>query len=116
MPVKTGLIRIGNSRGVRLPKPLIEQHGLGDEVELHSRSDGILIRRAKAHPREGWEDDARAMAAAGDDELLFPEPFDNEFDRTEWTWPMDELLRATKSTSSRSTRRKVRKSRRRGRA
>jgi antitoxin MazE len=116
MPVKTGLIRIGNSRGVRLPKPLIQQHGLGDVVELHSREDGILIRRPKRHSREGWEDDARAMAAAGDDELLFPEPFDNEFDRTEWTWPMHQLLRASKSTSSRSIRRKGRKSPRRGRA
>ena len=107
MAVKTGLIRIGNSRGIRLPKPLIEEHGFTDTVELHNRPDGILIKSPTRHPREGWEEIAKAMAAAGDDELLIPDTIVNEWDRTEWTWP--DIPAASKSTSSRSTRRKARK-------
>jgi antitoxin MazE len=107
MPIKTGLIRIGNSRGIRLPKPLIDEHGFSDVVELHSRSDGVLIKQAKRQPREGWEEMAKAMAVAGDDELLIPDTIVNEWDRTEWTWP--DIPAASKSTSSRSTRRKGRK-------
>lgn len=107
MAVKTGLVRIGNSRGIRLPKPMIEEHGFSAGVELHSQPDGVLIKPAKRYAREGWEEMAKAMAAAGDDELLIPDTIVNEWDRTEWTWP--DIPADTKSTSSRSTRRKARK-------
>lgn len=48
--VKARLVRIGNSRGVRIPKPLIEEAGLGPEVELQLRGDEIVIS-AIAAPR-----------------------------------------------------------------
>ena len=82
--MKARLIRIGNSRGVRLPKPLIEQAGLDEEVELVVREGEIVIARPTA-ARHGWAEGAIALVARGDDELL-DEPTSTGFDRREWEW------------------------------
>ncbi len=58
--MKTHLVRIGNSRGVRLPKPLIAQAGLTGEVELRVQGGAIVIARLTA-PRSGWADAARQI-------------------------------------------------------
>jgi antitoxin MazE len=82
----TPLVRIGNSRGIRLPKPLIEQCGFKDEVELtvHHRE---LVIRAPSHPREGWAGAFARMHECGDDELLdrVAEP-ETTWDEEEWEW------------------------------
>jgi antitoxin MazE len=78
------LVRIGNSRGVRLPKPLIEQAGLADVVELAAKKGRIVISRAST-PRAGWAEAAAQMAARRDDGLLDP-PTSTRFDREEWEW------------------------------
>ena len=84
--MKTKLVRIGNSRGIRLPKAVIEQAGLGEEVELDI-GEGQIIIRTKRNPREGWEDALEAMAAAGDDQLLDGDlPPQTEWDLKEWQW------------------------------
>ena len=75
---------IGNSRGVRIPKAVLEQTGLKDEVDLEVRGSELVIRAARK-PREGWAEAFREMAARGDDELLDPETM-SEWDRTGWTW------------------------------
>jgi len=82
MKTKAKLVRIGNSRGVRLPKPLIEQAGLSDDVELDVREGAIVIRPADG-PRAGWAAAAADLAAEGNDLLDAPTPtaFDDE-----WTW------------------------------
>lgn len=59
------LTKIGNSRGVRLPKTLIEQAGLKDDVELTAR-DGEIIIANRHKPREGWAEAYKAAAARGD--------------------------------------------------
>lgn len=82
--MKANLVAIGNSRGVRIPKALLEQTGLTDKVELEVRGKQLVIRSARK-PREGWEAAFREMAARGDDELLDPETM-SEWDETEWTW------------------------------
>jgi antitoxin MazE len=69
--MKTHLVRIGNSRGVRLPKPLIDQAGLIDEVEIRVEGRAIIIERA-ASLREGWAEAAQKMHALGEDVLLDP--------------------------------------------
>lgn len=69
MSVKTRIIKIGNSQGIRIPKVLLEQAGLGEEVELDVSNHQILIR-AVGKPRQGWDEAFRAMAEAGDDRLL----------------------------------------------
>lgn len=52
-PVKTRLIRIGNSRGVRLPKPVIEQAGIGEDVQLEVQGSTLVIRALRS-TRAGW--------------------------------------------------------------
>lgn len=83
--MKAQIVRIGNSRGIRLPKPLLEQSKLTSEVELTVENDTIVIRAARA-PRQGWEAGFRAMAEHGDDAALLPEYTPNQFDQDEWTW------------------------------
>ena len=82
--MKTRLIRIGNSRGVRLPKAIIAQAGLTEEVELDVR-DGVCRHSTDRAPRSGWADAAGEMAARDDDRLLDP-PIPTHFDEREWTW------------------------------
>jgi antitoxin MazE len=82
--VKARLIRIGNSRGVRLPKPLIEQAGLTDEVELRVQAGAISIR-ATTGARAGWADAAKLMRERGDGRLI-DLPSSTRFDEEEWEW------------------------------
>ena len=82
--VKARIVRIGNSQGVRIPKPLLEEAQLGDEVELRVEAGRIVIERADV-PRAGWSEAFTSMAAAGSDALLDP-PTPTDFDDTEWTW------------------------------
>ena len=82
--MKTRLVRIGNSRGVRLPKLLIDEARLTDEVDVRVRNGTIVIARA-SRPRAGWEEAARAMHARGDDRLLDPVT-PTRFDDERWEW------------------------------
>ena len=81
--MKAKLVPIGNSRGLRLPKALIEQAALGDEVELQVLDDSIVISRSE-HPRVGWAEAASRLAQT-DDEQLDPMVL-TRFDREEWEW------------------------------
>ena len=84
--MKAALIRIGNSRGIRLPKPVIELCGLGDEVELEVRNHQVVISSAD-HPREGWDEAFASMHEHGDDRLLDrAAETATEWDREEWEW------------------------------
>jgi len=82
--MKARIVRIGNSRGVRLPKPLIEQAGLGEEVELHVQEGAIVIRTA-TQPRAGWAEAARRLAVEQGAGLL-DEPTPTRFDTIPWKW------------------------------
>jgi antitoxin MazE len=64
--MKVRLVRIGNSRGVRLPKPLIEEAGLGDEVELVVRDRAIVIASAYRR-RSGWASADKRLRRRGED-------------------------------------------------
>jgi antitoxin MazE len=82
------LIRIGNSRGIRIPKPLIEQCGFGDTVELRVENSQLIIA-AKRKPRQGWEEAfcaASCPASGQKDELLLEGAAPNPFDDKEWEW------------------------------
>ena len=82
--MKTRLVRIGNSRGIRLPKPLIAQVGLTEEVELHVRDGAIVIERASM-PRAGWAQAAREMHERDEDRLVAPFTA-TQFEEEEWEW------------------------------
>jgi antitoxin MazE len=84
--VHTRLIRIGNSQGVRIPKALVEQAGLRDDVEIRLEDDRLIISAAQ-HPRSGWEEAFRTMAERHDDALPGPGmQAPTAWDLTEWQW------------------------------
>jgi len=82
--LKAHLVKIGNSRGVRIPKIWLEQLNFHEEVELAVESDQIVIRPAH-HPRAGWDEQFREMAERGDDQLL-DAPTATDWDEGEWEW------------------------------
>lgn len=82
--MKTRIVRIGNSRGIRIPKPLLTQAGLGDEVELRVEAGAIHIESIEA-PRAGWAEAAQQLVAREDPGLL-DEPMATRFDTDEWEW------------------------------
>ena len=82
--MKARLVRIGNSRGVRLPKTIIMQAGLTEEVELGVRDGAIVIARATS-TRSGWAAAASQMLQRDEDRLL-DTPTPTRFDEKEWEW------------------------------
>jgi antitoxin MazE len=80
----TKIRRLGNSQGILIPKPILQQVGLVDQAEMLVEGDALILRRPKAAPRSGWAEAARQLAAAGDDSLVMPE-FTNEED-AELAW------------------------------
>jgi antitoxin MazE len=81
--VKARIVAIGNSQGIRIPKPLLEQAGLAGDVELHAENGRIVIAAVR-QPRAGWAQAAAALRARGEDGLIeTPAP---AFDAEEWEW------------------------------
>jgi antitoxin MazE len=80
--MRARLVRIGNSRGVRLPKAIIEQVGLEDDVELHVEGRRVVIERA-TRPRAGW---AEAVRRLGAEPAVLDGPTATRFDEAEWQW------------------------------
>ncbi len=85
--MKTKLIQIGNSRGVRIPKPFIEESGLSEDIEMVLREGEIILRSAKK-VRKGWGEAFERMAEQEDDVLLDRESIEKsgDWDETEWKW------------------------------
>ncbi len=89
MLIKTRLIQIGNSRGFRIPKAILDEAGLTDEVTIEVQADSLIIRPIHpAHsPRQGWEDAARQMVASGDDRVWADDGTSlSTWDKDEWEW------------------------------
>lgn len=79
--------RVGNSKGVILPYPVLQQVGIDNEIDMEIIEGAIVLRPAKQHPRSGWDEAFAKAAEAGhtpDDDLL--DSASNEFDQTEWQW------------------------------
>lgn len=76
------IINIGNSKGIRLAKTILEKYNIQDKIELIFEKEHIILR-AKLEPRKGWEESFKAMHDNGDDELLMDDIFlDENFE--EW--------------------------------
>lgn len=83
--VKTRIVKIGNSQGVRIPKILLDQTNLGEEVELEVEQGRIVIR--SSHPvRAGWEKQFKMMTKVNDDKLFDAEIDGSTWDEEEWEW------------------------------
>lgn len=84
--MRTNIIRIGNSQGIRIPKILLEQSRLGTEVDLEVENEMIVIRPA-ARPREGWGEKFRLMSESGDDQMIDEDLSEQTvWDKDEWEW------------------------------
>ena len=84
--MKTTLIRIGNSQGIRIPKPFIEQCGFRSDVDLDIRGQELIIH-AHYKPRAGWESAFQQMAQRGDDHLVDGAlAGQTSWDDKEWEW------------------------------
>jgi antitoxin MazE len=84
MTTKTRIVKIGNSRGIRVPKVLLDQAQLPDEVELRAEP-GRLVVEAMRRPRSGWAEAARLMRDRAHDAPLDAQT-PTRFDREEWEW------------------------------
>jgi len=82
--MKSQVIPIGNSRGVRIPKALLDLCHIRNTVNLTVKGETILIRPVKRHPRAGWEAAFRRMHERGEDRLLIPDSLDLDFESWEW--------------------------------
>jgi antitoxin MazE len=71
------IIRVGNSKGLRLPKILLDEYGFQDEVEVYLKADSIEIKPAHI-PREAWYEELRDLSEKESDELLIPDVFEDE--------------------------------------
>ena len=81
--MRVPLVKIGKSRGIRIPQRVIEQCGFGDVVGLRLEQDRVVIAAARS-PREGWREAfARAGSSARDS---LPTMVPNDFDAAGWTW------------------------------
>jgi antitoxin MazE len=84
--MKTRIIRIGHSRGIRIPKRLLDQAGLRDEVEISVEDDALIVRPARK-PRAGWAAAFHKMARRGDNAPLDDTaPSLSSWDQDEWEW------------------------------
>jgi antitoxin MazE len=83
--MKVNLIRIGNSQGIRIPKPIIEQCGFRGSVDIRVEDNVLVVATARA-VREGWDEAFEAMAGRGDDALIDRERAAGDWDETDWRW------------------------------
>ena len=84
--MRTRLVRIGNSRGIRIPKVMLDRAGLADEVDIQL-CEGALVISPVAATRAGWDEAFRQMAARGDDAFIHDEELGaSSWDDEEWEW------------------------------
>ena len=83
--VKAKVVRIGNSKGIRIPKTILEQCNIYDEVELEVEDDCLIVKPPNS-VRKGWEKAFKKMRHNKDDVLLVKEDVSNEWDEKEWEW------------------------------
>ena len=85
--MRTRIVRIGNSRGIRIPKPVLEQTGIKEDVELEVVENNHIIIRPVSNPRDGWDAAYQRMSEGDDDKLLqVAENVSHSWDDEEWEW------------------------------
>lgn len=82
--IKSKMITIGNSRGIRIPRTIIEQIGLTDNVELKVDGNKLIVQSA-SEARAGWQEQFMEMTKNRDD-ILLDEITPTQWDEEDWTW------------------------------
>lgn len=85
MVIRTRLVKIGNSQGIRIPKVMLDQLRMTDLIELEIQNDQLLVRASKT-PRSDWAAAFQRMADNGDDQLLDQDSLPTSWEETEWEW------------------------------
>ena len=83
--MKTSIVRIGNSRGILIPKRLLEDCRLEETVELEAHKDHLVVR-STSKPRKSWDEAFKRMSEHGDDALLDRPLPASKWERTQWRW------------------------------
>jgi len=84
--MRARVVKIGNSQGIRIPKPILEQTGIIEDVELEVEKKQIIIRPISS-PRVGWDIAFKAMSQKNDDMLIYgTENISHSLDEEEWQW------------------------------
>lgn len=84
--MRARVIKIGNSQGLRLPKPILEQTGIKEDVEIEVERNQIIIRPVE-NAREGWDEAFKIMGKKGDDEpIINDKDISHSWDEEEWRW------------------------------
>jgi antitoxin MazE len=85
--MKATIIKIGNSRGIRIPKPIFEQCGFENEVEMEIHNKELVISSTHK-PRDGWAKAFKSMSTHGDDTLILNQVAEDKstWDEEEWEW------------------------------
>lgn len=75
--MESNIVQVGNSKGLRIPKAVLEQYNIGDKVELTFKEDCIELR-PKNIPRKGWKEQFKLMSNKNHDELIIADIFEDE--------------------------------------
>jgi antitoxin MazE len=78
------VVQIGNSKGIRLPKAIIEQCEINDKLDMEIKDNEIILKAVKKKPRDGWAAKFKMMAENGDDKLAIDDSVD--IDMKNWEW------------------------------
>lgn len=78
------IVQIGNSKGIRIPKAILEQCRIESAVSLEVKNGKIVLEPVDSMPRQGWKEAFNRMHEAGDDELLVDDSLDLDSDDWEW--------------------------------
>ncbi len=81
--MKVNIVSIGNSKGIRIPKAILEQCHFSKDAELEVQDDEIILKPLKK-PREGWDKAFRLMHERKEDSLIIPDAVDIEM--KDWKW------------------------------
>ena len=82
--MRINIVQIGDSRGIRIPKAILDRCGIEQEVGLDVRGGSIILEPVGRTPRFGWDEAFRRMAERHDDQLLINDSLDPE--HTDWEW------------------------------
>jgi antitoxin MazE len=78
------IVQIGNSKGIRIPKAVLEQCNVGSELSMEIENGKIVLEPVRRRPRQGWAEAFQQMHANAEDELLIDDAVDLDLDEWEW--------------------------------
>lgn len=82
--MKANVIKIGNSRGIRIPRAILQQCHIQDEIEIEIKGNNIVIKPVEKKMREGWNEAFKQMKKNKDDRLIIDDSIDLEMEHWKW--------------------------------